>query len=650
MVGKKLTRKRKLFQNYKTKKYIQKGSSNTDSSLSIPGNSSLFPPPPILVEGRRPPKKSVIKKSINTPDFLKDQAELHEYVSQESDLASDFERLAESKVASNLCDTKYQTKQSYIINNPKVLQEVIKIRTDAKLVRLVLTKRKELVAILGSLSEDSIFHQEYNKTRLSLAARLELGADEEDDPNMSGKRIRLKIQIICILQNIIDYQKFIQYLEQPGDITSTSLSVPSRTGAISSSAGMSGSTYMRFFMGKRSEDIEYLGTNHEESTRIEKIDGKYHILIHNDNQRDIFMCKINYKTLANEDKTQLPFYKSSGTSYSGFQKGFLSPFNGKALNIIPYSEHGGRCETNDFYKLILEFANFIFPKLFSIKFGLDVSGRVGNVLFYTPEEWKKIFEEDKVYSIWYIKFNVLYHFSNKSFKSLASPNYESWPNYTSIQNLLGNTYFQKQAKKGNLLGSENLFILKDISEPLRIIENRGKKLTGPEILAQKEVFFNRFFGNEDFFSYRNMGNNILEKQDIRDYELNEKIKDHNIFGKNIHEEGKKQSDDRIDKKIMAYIYDSLYHCINPNDCIADINYVLELADKEIRLEIKQVNSGRGENFVMCVDKMIVGEIVKVLKEVAPKIIDGTGEEYKNTIFYNIMKLPFYFDIEKPPTS
>ena len=91
--------------------------------------------------------------------------------------------------------------------------------------------------------------------------------DEEDDPDMSGKRIRLKIQIICILQNIIDYQKFIQYLGKVSDITSTSLSVTSSTGAssssarsLSSSAGMSGSTYMRFFMGKRSEDIEYLGT------------------------------------------------------------------------------------------------------------------------------------------------------------------------------------------------------------------------------------------------------------------------------------------------------------------------------------------------------------------------------------------------------
>ena len=82
--------------------------------------------------------------------------------------------------------------------------------------------------------------------------------------------------------------------------------------------------------------------------------GSGNVIIVKENKRDIFMIDFKYESLDGTEKNKLPFYKSTGTNFSSIQKGYLSPFNGKSLLLIPYSTKNHLADMNIFYKVIYQ--------------------------------------------------------------------------------------------------------------------------------------------------------------------------------------------------------------------------------------------------------------------------------------------------------
>ena len=186
------------------------------------------------------------------------------------------------------------------------------------------------------------------------------------------------------------------------------------------------------------------------------------------------------------------------------------------------------------------------------------------------------------------------------------------------------------------------------------MELEGAHITPKDIEDNRKLFFNRYFGSQEFFSMRHMGNFSYRTKKISDYDINCAIGDQNIFDKNLRdlgmylepEEQQEKRDNRIKRKVVSYLYDILYHH-NPDEpgkfCMTDAEKVYYLSeDRFISYELIKV----GKHYKM-EPPHILKSFLEVLEKVARNIItmQRDSDKYKDTIFYQFIKLPFYNEIK-----
>jgi hypothetical protein len=621
-----LMRRKKLLT--KKKKKLLGGAESPTSKVKNPTN--LLPPPPpfagkVSTSERRPTAKIDLSLSEKIKKIQESMAKI---MPKEDTLVDKLEEFLTSKEAVIKKYSKRTLDDDYssFFSNPEVIRKTsrIKFPGDILLRNQIRQRKMELSMVVIELEKEDL-HFDTRGINLDLVERLEISALDIDTENLLEKYANELIKNICIMQNINELTKITKFLEADGQDGNLELD-------------------HSFYTGKTTTGIEYIGSGYEESTYFDTEFGSNTTMIVTENRRDFFMIDFDYTSLNGVPKKKLPFYKSTGTNFSAIQRGYLAPFNGSSLYMIPYSKQLGFSENSKYYKVMLDFANFLFPDLFEDKSGILVSGEIGNCLLYHSREWEHLFRAKKIYMNWIIKFASFFNFIDGVSEKMKA--YEGWSHTDEIRNLLGNKYFQKQLLKGNIIQTGSLFTLLDLREPMKIIENKGITLSERDVLEQKNLFHKRYFGSEELFSFRNMAFDIPVENKKRSYEINEKIGKNNIFDKDLVEVGKMIDTGKLEIKIMAYIYDILYYCTTDDyrHCVADINDVLRLLGKDITLEVFQDSLG----FYNCPDKHMIKDIVDILKEEGKNILESGSTTCKKTIFYNFIKLPLYEDINSPP--
>ena len=153
-------------------------------------------------------------------------------------------------------------------------------------------------------------------------------------------------------------------------------------------------------------------------------------------------------------------------------------------------------------------------------------------------------------------------------------------------------------------------------------EGKIKTYSEQTVLDHKKIFFNRYFSNRKLYSLRNMEFDFETKK-IREDEMNDRIKDNNIFGKDL--TYLEINDNIIKNKVLSYIFDNSFYCrtidshnkyhIDTSYCITDINMVLKILKKpEIRLIKEQKNTYN------CNDNLILKNAIEELLSLASKIL------------------------------
>lgn len=519
-------------------------------------------------------------------------------------------------------------------------------------------KRKlnsELMLVLNAIRNCSpedfpLLSKNFEKQhQYSLARRLTVVVDlMSQKGNIKCKFAKLLIDRLRILENIIELSKMVLVIQELSfqEINSTQ--------------------DYEFYYGQTDAHIEYKGTNYELVPNLKSgfkgVDSIDKFIIENDNARDIFISDFDYPCLRNQEiiKKKMPLYRSSGTNFSSIQRGMLSPFQGKALYSIKSTNysHTEDCLYRD---ILIEIAFIFFPNAFDpISTGYHPDGSLGKKLLYNIEEWNKIFKYNiSIFShTWFIKFSPFVLYQGKGIISkIDYPAYEEWGNCDMVYDMLGGDYLGLELQRGKMEVGVDYLMIKNLEEGLNIMEIEGDHITTEDIESNRKLFFNRFFGSKDLFSMRHKGNFTYRTKKLSDFELNNAIGNQNIFDKHLGDLGmfleSKQTDKekrikRIKRKLGGYLYDALYHYDTqtpPKSCLSDIEKVYYISEKKFLSYT--INTVNGHFRIQ--PYHILPTILQVLIKAAEKILmreDGSAE-YQDTIFYDLIKLPFYDDINMP---
>lgn len=495
-----------------------------------------------------------------------------------------------------------------------------------------------------------------------------------ENPKMIYQLVQVLIDRLKVIQNIMDLNKMISILEKivvaTKPVAEEAVSARKKPEAVRSSGRSKrkeegfGIGNLNYFKGKLPNKINYIGTNYELVPDIRPAADMYlyneQFLVKKERARDIFMIDYEYDSLSSSKvkKTKLPLYRSSGTSYSSSQKDLLSPFCGKSLQTIIYGSEPEKYDDCAFLQVLIFVASVLFKKEYTEKFGEAElpSGIKGVKLQYIIEEFEFIFIQGCVCSIWLIKFSpYIYHIGEGVIVNVINPKYEreKWPKSDALKEMLGGKYIEKQIRSSAIKLNHPEMVIQEYKTPLKIVENLMKTPTKEETSEMLNIFLNRYFANEDFFSMRNMGDFRYTETELSNYELNSSIKDQNIFDKDLSKCGQLKGEKNLEIKIMSYFYECFYYYkydMDANSVFADIKIVLHIYDEtEINIDVKEDTK---YNYIFP-NLDILRNIVIKLKKIGDDILsDPTSEEsykYKDTIFYNVMVLPFYDDITEPDT-
>ena len=404
-----------------------------------------------------------------------------------------------------------------------------------------------------------------------------------------------------------------------------------------------------FILGTAQNNINYIGTHEESCYRLVSIDGVNKVILEADSSRDIFMVDYEYSNFKGTLSSKMPLYKSTGTNMSEYQKGLLSPFNGFALN-----------EETDFFTkegepFFIQLANIldINSNIEKKKFFFSCFGtsriKSGNTIAKISEINYK-----NIYFPWLIKMDRLFHDYPKKKWLYIFENYPTFKNSPTnrrnrnkvIENL-GYEYYKEQLKQGKVLfkrgsNKKKLFIFKDnpVTGTIETILNKGSE---PDMA---NIFYHRYYANRDFYSFRNMAPNVISNPTLkREIDINNEIKTNNILGYDMSNYYITGSDDEktmyIRRKIMSYFY-ILYSYIDEGE---NFNYFTEdlrkVLDKFRPNNNYQLIFDRNNKFV---NEFELQEICDTLVDIGLNYLDDT---YKDTLFYNYLKLPIYSQIKKP---
>ena len=505
-----------------------------------------------------------------------------------------------------------------------------------------------LNAIRNSSPEDSSLSSVNfeRQDKYSLARRLTVVVDlMSQKGDIKSKFAKLLIDRLRILENIIELSKMVLVIQEL------------------SAQEINSTQDYEFYYGQTDKHIEYQGTNYELiptlKAGISDLDTLDKFIVQRENPRDIFITDYDYPCLSGPDimKTKMPLYRSSGTNFSSKQKGMLSPFQGKALKTVRADDYDHKDDC-DFRYVLIEIVDILFPDVFKDNdAGYRPDGSMGRKLLYTIEEWEKIFifKESIFCYCWFIKFSpfVIYEGKGKISKN-ESLSYDEWGNCDMVYDMLGGEYLGLELQRGKMEVGEDYLMIKNLEEGLKTMELSGESLTAENIELNRSLFYNRFFANEDLFSMRHKGNFTYRTKKLTDFEVNTAVGDQNIFNKDLARlglylgESEVERNKNINRKVASYLYDALYHhCPGdpPKNSMSDLEKVFFLSEKKfLSYEIIKFN-----DYYRIQPYHILGSFIAVLVKVARDILtfQPGSEIYQDTIFYDMIKLPFYDDINNP---
>lgn len=403
-----------------------------------------------------------------------------------------------------------------------------------------------------------------------------------------------------------------------------------------------------YYLGDRPDAGDYLGTCYNHDYTYDTIGDI--VIIKETQPRDMFLLNYNYTSGTGESKKKLPFYRSSGKSYSALQKDLISPFNGYSL---VNQSHKSLSKVNRIYEdFFLECESYICTEegeLYMNETGNFVTKKI-------KEKWSSITK--KLYTGWYIKFSSLLYYNNRTNNLLfVNKPYEKWNRSNDMHNLIGLELYQEQCASGNVIQQGNAFTFKDMNLMFKTREfeelkrNPDRAITETMIRKHKDLFFNRYKGNKSFYSFRNLSMQYTSEK-ISHRKLNEKIGSNNIYNYDMSRLEDVSNNEQMNNKLLSYIFEyPHYSSIHDHDKVAnnfnDINKVMEIAESPLHLTFKPIRNG----YLQCEDNNTLYEILDKLKELQIKIMEGpssyTSLKYKDTLFYKFITLPFYNNI-KPP--
>ena len=570
---------------------------------------------------------------------------------------------------------------NFILQQPEIMSKVKRKGISPKYKISYRKNRILLAVVLDIINTTSADLPDYQG--MDLSQRLDVVIDlMSHEGDIVSKYARIMMDTIRIQENLIELQKIKQVLEENnsgggGATIKKTLSIPQisislapdpksalqlpKTGASLDMRRRPTSAASSFFTGKVDNNIRYLGTNYETSPGL--VDGDFQnrrLQVQTFNPRDIFKIDFKYPCLASgkEDRTKLSVYRSSGTSYSASQKNLISPFCGKALQIIqPNSPiHSGHIKDTAFRKILIHSASILFPDLFEGYYSQIFlpSGRKSKTLRYDLSEWLYMFQQGKVHYCWFIKFlNYLYYSAGGKINLQGDFIYQEWSRRETVFEFLGRKNINTAIAKKEMFKLGEYIMIKDYEKPLKIMETSKVGIGNKKILEEyKSIFYNRYFGNEDLFSIRNMGDFDYDSKILTDENLNKNISDQNVFGLDLFKVGLSEIqtgtevDENISLKIMAYLYDCLYYYHyeqHPIGAISDMEEVLKIKGVYEPIEF---DVDTDENLFDCLTFPEFERGINNLKEAAKEIGSGRGLKYEGTIFYQIMLLPLVKNIKE----
>lgn len=573
----------------------------------------------------------------------------------------------------------------FISAQPEIMQEVGRKSTPAKYRIEYRKNRVELTLVLDIINQKTVELPDYSGMNLSqrLAVVVDLMSHEGDT---ICKFAKLMMDILRIQENLIELSKIKTVLEEKGKGGSVSkkpsLQVPKIVLPASNIqdtlklpkflaegrpkfGARKGFHQGQFYSGKSSRKMDYIGTNYELVPKL--VDGDFQnrrFLLETMNPRDIFLIDFDYPCLDSKkpNRTKLSVYRSSGTSYSAEQKNLISPFCGKALQRIDTLAANQKKHYQDtvFRKILIFCGSILFPEVYEDKKSFLPSGKKGIVLNYQYSEWLRLFEESKVHYTWFIKFSNFFYYENAGqlyIQKTYAP-YQKWSGKEQLYNFLGKQFIESGIDKRKMFKLGDCIQIKEYAKPLNIIEMKTATTPNKKTIESfKSIFYNRYFANEELFSLRNMGDFPYKNKEIRDSEMNQQIKDQNIFGINLYETGLEEisnstqgdkTNENINLKIMAYLYECFYYYDfeqHPISTISDLEEVLRLNGK---FETIEFDVDTDENLYDCLNFPELERAILTLREVGLEIGEGHGEKYGGTIFYSTMKLPLVENIKENP--
>ena len=417
-----------------------------------------------------------------------------------------------------------------------------------------------------------------------------------------------------------------------------------------------------FRLGVVPVDIDYIGTFYERNcTAFFSPDGTVTARFLNEKPRDCFTVPFKYQNLLGNENEKLALYASTGTSFNANQRNMLSPFNGFA---VKYLNNYDNPVTN---KLIVQIANAVNinrekTTRFLRKGKLNEKGTIATIESIKPEN---------TYHSFLIKMSGT--FAASKYKTSSGVEYlmiqQNYSKFSSrcrkkVVDFLGGDYLKEMMLHGDVIYKKSRKYPKRYfrfaKNPLEeVVENYGNVRDNIESV---KVFEQRYFGNKQMYSFRNMApTEIQNRKNIDELDTNKIIGTNNIFGKNFddHEFIKKQFTPKyklsaeIDKLILSYFIDCYCYLKHQefNIMSLDLKEVIRLYQQEYSGEKEFVGGVFNLEFNThreFVDLDELDRIIKILRFLAGKIkinedVDKL-RKFRKTNFYIMVKQPNYQEL------
>ena len=287
------------------------------------------------------------------------------------------------------------------------------------------------------------------------------------------------------------------------------------------------------------------------------------------NLRPLFTVELShdyFPTLEGNKIKKMPFYVSSGSSYTSEQTGKLTCFGGMSFEYYNIESDYG----NYFYEFfnkpeiaflsrsIIEYAN---------------SKKTNGPIFTLRNLFKKNF----ILGEWFIKFDSSFKYNPKTKEGFSLEKYDPyWPGSKEVYDFLGSGACVKEIQSAvarTNTGEEALKYNNAISSyktyggiiPYKYLDMYEKGVKPNRVEQLEDMFTVRYCTNQILFDLRN--EHIREPYDINErlnkYKINKKIGNNNLFGSYLN--GTNLNQDVIDtrlevkyKRILNYFLKNIY--------------------------------------------------------------------------------------------